>query len=152
MKFLSFEVSLDDAASDDVIDSIESDLLEALGSKAAINRFGSLNVIARDRTGKLVAGLVGTTSYGWLLVKMLWVADAVRRHGLGSYLMHIAEMEGRRRGCHGVWLDTSSDRARQFYLALGYEQFGLLENLPGEAPSGHRRWFLQKRFATGEKG
>ena len=95
-----FDVLLDEAPSDDTVDYIERELLEALGSKSAANRFDTLCVIARDRSGKVVAGLVGTTSYGWLLVKMLWVAEAVRRHGLGRHLMHIAEMEARRRGCH----------------------------------------------------
>ncbi|MGH8239384.1 MAG: GNAT family N-acetyltransferase [Steroidobacteraceae bacterium] len=148
MQSPTFDVSLDDAPSDEIVDYIESELLEALGSKAAANRFGDLSVVARDRNGTLVAGLVGTTAYGWLLVKMLWVAEAKRGHGLGRHLMQIAETEARRRGCHGAWLDTSSDRARQFYAVLGYEQFGLLENSAEQQPAGHRRWFLRKSLAT----
>lgn len=143
-----FDVSLDEAPSDEIVGCIENGLLEALGSKAATNRFGTLSVIARDRDGELVAGLIGTTSYGWLLVKMLWVAEAVRRQGLGRRLMQVAETEALRRGCHGAWLDTSSDRARQFYVTLGYEQFGLLENSGEERPAAHRRWFLRRSLAS----
>ena len=46
-------------------------------------------------------------------------------------------------------LDTSSRDAERFYARLGYKPFGTLENREGERPSGHRRVFLAKRFASG---
>jgi GNAT superfamily N-acetyltransferase len=90
--------------------------------------------------------LVGSTSYGWLLVKMLWVAEELRGQGFGARLMTQAEIIARSRGCHGAWLDTSSARAERFYTRLGYEPFGILINGPGQQPQGHRRAFLAKRL------
>ncbi|MSU91038.1 GNAT family N-acetyltransferase [Rhodobacteraceae bacterium 2CG4] len=96
----------------------------------------------------LEGGLAASASYGWLLIKALWVAPACRRTGLGRRLMARAEREGRASGCHSAWLDTSNPAARDFYLALGFTQFGRLENPPGSAPQDHRRWFLRKRLGA----
>ncbi len=89
---------------------------------------------------------MGSTSYGWLLVKMLWVADEMRGGRIGTRLMDEAECLARSRGCHAAWLDTSSADAERFYLRLGYESFGDLANTPGEQSQGHRRTFLSKRL------
>jgi hypothetical protein len=65
--------------------------------------------------------------------------------------MRLAEEEVLSRGCHGAWLDTSSQRARNFDAKLGYEIFGTLENREGEKPQGHARSFLYKRFPLTDK-
>lgn len=123
---------------------IERRLLDAL---SGINR-QSANVpivlAARDGAGALVGGLTGATSYGWLLVKTLWVAEGQRGSGIGSRLMQAAEDAGRAAGCHGAWLDTSNAGARAFYVRLGYADFGQLDNGPGQVPEGHVRWFMKK--------
>jgi GNAT superfamily N-acetyltransferase len=77
---------------------------------------------------------------------MLWVAEAVRGHGLGTWIMAEAEAIARSRSCHGAWLDTSSAEAERFYVRLGYRPFGILQNEPGDQPQGHRRFFLAKRL------
>jgi len=105
-----------------------------------------LTLAGRDLQGGIVGGLVGLTSYGWLLVKMLWVAEELRGEGFGARLMEEAETIARSRGCHGAWLDTSSARAERFYIRLGYEPFGVLTNGPGDQPQGHRRALLAKRL------
>ena len=46
----------------------------------------SLILVARHETD-IVGGLIGSTSYGWLLVKIVWVAEHRRRCGLGAHLM-----------------------------------------------------------------
>lgn len=129
----------------DIADEIERNLLAALRGNTPASDYAPFAVVARGADRQLVGGLVGGTSYGWLLVKMLWVAEPGR--GLGSRLMDAAEQAAQARGCHGAWLDTSSARADAFYRKRGYAPFGLLENLPGEHPRGHRRAFLSKRFA-----
>jgi predicted N-acetyltransferase YhbS len=125
---------------------IDSRLVETLRQNVPPNHAQPLTLVAR-RSGDLIGGLAGATSYGWLLVKLLWVADGERGHGLGTRLMAQAEAAARSRGCHGAWLDTSSARAEQFYARLGYAPFGTLQNEPGEHPQGHRRTFLAKRLA-----
>ena len=130
----------------DLAAEIERNLLASLAASASKGGYAPLALAARDRDGTLLGGLVGSTSYGWLLVKMLWVTEAARGCGLGARMMEKAEDEALSRGCHGAWLDTSSDRARGFYERLGYEPFGALENKDGEPPEGHRRFFMRKRL------
>ncbi len=128
-----------------IADHIEAKLIEALRQNVPPSDGETLTILARDGAN-VIAGLVGGTSYGWLLVKILWVAEEFRGQGLGACVMAKAEELARHRGCHGAWLDTSSARAEQFYVRLGYEQFGVLQNEPGEHPHGHRRAFLAKRL------
>ena len=125
---------------------VECKLLEALRRNVPPSDGKPLTLIARNLQADMVGGLVGSTSYGWLLVKMLWVAEGLRGQGLGARLMAEAEIIAQSRGCHGAWLDTSSARAERFYIRLGYEPFGALTNGPGEQPQGHRRAFLAKRL------
>jgi predicted N-acetyltransferase YhbS len=124
---------------------IEQALLAALRRNVPPSDGKSLTLVARNRAD-IIGGLAASTSYGWLLIKMLWVADTWRNQGLGARLMADAESVARTRGCHAAWLDTSSAAAERFYLRLGYAPFGALENAPGEQPQGHRRAFLAKRF------
>ena len=125
---------------------IEGRLAEALRQNVPPNDSEPLVLLAREGTA-VAGGLVGATSYGWLLVKIVWVAEEMRRRGLGACLMAQAEALARARGCHGAWLDTSSSDAERFYAHIGYKPFGVLENLGGERPRGHRRVFLSRRLA-----
>ena len=125
---------------------IEGRLVEALRRNVPPNDSEPLILVARYGTD-IVGGLIGSTSYGWLLVKILWVADEMRRRGLGGRLLTQAEALAQARECHGAWLDTSSADAERFYARLGYKPFGVLENASNEFPHEHRRTFLAKRFA-----
>ena len=86
-------------------------------------------------------------SYGWLHIAMLWVSERSRGRGIGAHLMHIAEREALDCGCHGAWLDTSSELARGFYARLGYEVVGRLANAGPDQPAGHARHFMSKRLS-----
>ncbi len=125
-------------------DEVERRLIDALRQNIPPSDGKPLALIALDSQGTMTGGLIGSTAYGWLLVKMLWVAEELRGQGMGARLMAKAEAIARSRGCHGAWLDTSSARAERFYIRLGYEPFGILTNGPGEEPHGHRRAFLAK--------
>jgi GNAT superfamily N-acetyltransferase len=142
----SITIMLEEDPNGTFADDVERELLAALRQNMPPSDGKPLTLVARDLQESMVGGLVGSTSYGWLLVKMLWVAEALRGQGLGARLMAEAETIARSRGCHGAWLDTSSARAERFYIRLGYEPFGVLMNGPGEQPQGHRRAFLTKRL------
>jgi predicted N-acetyltransferase YhbS len=135
-------IKLEEDPNGTLADEVERKLLEALRQNVPPSDGKPLTLVARDLHGSMVGGLVGSTSYGWLLVKMLWVAEELRGQGFGARLMAEAETIARSRGCHGA----SSARAEQFYIRLGYESFGVLGNGPGEQPQGHRRAFLAKRL------
>jgi GNAT superfamily N-acetyltransferase len=106
-----------------------------------------LAVLARQG-GTVVAGAIGFTHSGWLCVQYLWVDNHRRGTGLGRDILTQAEAEGRRRGCHAVWLDTFSFQAPGFYEKLGYQEFGRLDDFP----PGHSRHFLWKPLNAGRDG
>ena len=123
---------------------IETELVRTLRNALPQADNVSFVLSARDAEGRIVGGLKADTSYGWLLVKVLWVDEACRGRSLGHLLMNRAEERARAVGCHGAWLDTSNPDAMQFYTKLGYTPFGCLANRKGQRPEGHRRWFMQK--------
>jgi N-acetylglutamate synthase-like GNAT family acetyltransferase len=115
----------------------------------AINQFHAQTVphdpqrfalLLRDDDNQLVAGLSGLLSWQWLFVEALWVSDNWRSRGIGRSLLLQAEAHAVTTGCHSVWLDTF--QARDFYQALGYQQFGALDDYP----VGQTRYFLRKRL------
>lgn len=130
--------------STDAIGEIERALTESLQSALPQAKNSSLVLTARDPEDRLVGGLTAVTSYGWMLIKMLWVKDKCRNNGVGRRLMRQAEEKARDAGCHGVWLDTSNPQAMAFYRRLGYEIFGQLENGADQHPASHCRWFLRR--------
>jgi predicted N-acetyltransferase YhbS len=142
----NIQIQIETDSNGTIAAEIEAQLVKALRQNVPPNDSEPLILVARDETD-LVGGLIGSTSYGWLLVKILWVAEEVRRRGLGTSLMAQAEALARAKGCHSAWLDTSAADAERFYIRLGYKRFGVLENTSGELPRGHRRAFLAKRFA-----
>ena len=104
-----------------------------------------VRLVVRNVEGTVVAGLLGHTRWGWLLVDKLWLTDAVRGHGLGSRLMAAAESLAIGRGCTGAMLTTFEHQARPFYEKLGYVLFGTLEGYP----AGTRQYYLGKQLRPG---
>lgn len=97
-------------------------------------------VLLHAEGGALAGGLTGGLMWGWLFVDAVWVDPAWRRHALGRTLMQTAEEHARMAGCHSAWLDTF--QAGAFYKALGYEEFGRLDDYP----AGQSRLFLRKKL------
>lgn len=97
-------------------------------------------LLVRGGGREVAAGLIGVISWQWLLIEAVWVGDALRGHGVGRTLMARAEAHAEAEGCHSAWLDTF--QAREFYLKIGYEVFGRLDDYP----PGQGRSFLRKRL------
>lgn len=123
---------------------IEHNLLQSLRASLAQAQNDQIVLVARTDRDTVVGGLVASTSYGWLLIKSLWIDVEHRRKGIGMSLMREAESKGRAAACHSAWLDTSNPQSKKFYQQLGYESFAELANKPGQRPETHRRWFMQK--------
>jgi GNAT superfamily N-acetyltransferase len=81
---------------------------------------------------RLVAGLSGVLAWQWLFVEALRVSDAWHGRGIGRALLAQAKAHAVAAGRRSAWLDTS--QARGFYLALGYQQFGILDHYPRPDP------------------
>lgn len=138
---IGFEIADGDAVA---ATFLEQQLLGSLRGLLPQTVNTSLVLVARNSLDDVVGGLVAGTSYGWLLVKVLWVSEAFQHQGLGRSLMLHAEARARTLGCHAAWLETSNPGAMRFYARLGYEVFASLENAPGQLPDGHCRWFMKK--------
>jgi len=123
---------------------IEARLLDALRSDQPQSVNTSFVLTLKNESDELNAGLTASTSYGWLLIKTLWVAQSQRRSGLGRSLVTDVETKARDIGCHAAWLDTSSAPAKAFYKSLGYSVFADLTNEPSQTPGSHSRWFMKK--------
>ncbi|HEV2146876.1 MAG TPA: GNAT family N-acetyltransferase [Longimicrobiaceae bacterium] len=103
-----------------------------------------LALALRAPDGALLGGLYGATTWGWLLVDGLWVAEELRGRGLGRRLLLAAEAAAVERGCRGAWLGTFDFQARGFYERLGYTVFAELPDFP----PGHTHYHLRKTFAS----
>jgi GNAT superfamily N-acetyltransferase len=78
--------------------------------------FRPLAVFVRDRqTGKVVGGLHGRSEFGLVYVAWFFLPEDLRRTGIGSRVLAMAEEEGRRRGCTRIALTTLSVEAPGFY-------------------------------------
>jgi GNAT superfamily N-acetyltransferase len=93
----------------------------------------SVQLLAHADDGELVGALGATMYWGKLRVDRLAVHPDRRGQGIGTALMHHVEGIARDAGCSGVYLDTMSFQALDFYLALGYEPFGELDGFAGES-------------------
>jgi GNAT superfamily N-acetyltransferase len=105
--------------------------------------YETLRFFLRDADGAIAGGLIADVLMGWMFVQVLWVGDAHRGAGHGAELVRRAEAEARRRGCRGMWLDTFTFQAPDFYRKLGFREFGRLDDFP----PGHARHFLMKPLA-----
>ncbi len=99
-----------------------------------------LGVYCKDESGKLVAGLIGSTHGNWLSVKFLWVCESLRGKNIGSEILQQAEMTAKERGCKFVFLDTFSFQAPLFYTKHGYQEAIVLEEYP---LTGKRYYFTK---------
>ena len=81
---------------------LESELLDSLGNTLPQAENVSFVLSARDPNENIIGGLSASTSYGWLLVKLIWVDKDYRNQGLGRLLMERAERKGVKIGCHGA--------------------------------------------------
>lgn len=89
-----------------------------------------------------LGALTGRDHQRWFYVELLGVAEAARGRDVGTALMRELERLGRERGYIGIWLDTYSFQAPDFYRKLGYEELGRIPDYP----PGQARHFFAKRL------
>ena len=85
--------------------------------------------------GPVLGGISGRTSLGLLLIDLVYLPPGLRRDGLGSQLLAMAEAEGRARGCKRGVLFTISFQAPGFYERHGWTRFG---EVPCDPPGTSR--------------
>lgn len=99
--------------------------------------------LLKDAAGGIVGGLTGYVLYDWMFIQFVAVSEDLRGQGLGKVLMQQAEAWARQQGLGGMWLDTFAFQAPAFYQALGFTEFGTIQ----DHPAGSRRIFFEKRLA-----
>ncbi len=101
-----------------------------------------LAIWVRNAQQEIVAGLSGFTWAGFCEIMFLWVHAELRGQGYGTQLLQTAEQEARARGCSLVILGSYSFQAPDFYLRLGYQIAGRIN----DCPPGHTHYYFHKRL------
>ena len=98
-------------------------------------------ILARDAAGTVQGGAKCEVAWGWVYVDWLWVADGLRRQGLGGRLLAAAEALAHEEKCLGIHLNTWSFQAPDFYRKQGFAEVGRVEDMP---PGATRHWFAKR--------
>lgn len=130
----------DDAPGADVRAVAEA--LDRFNQSHTRHRLTPVRLFVRDGDGAIVGGLLADVCMGWMFVRILWLDERLRGRGIGAGLMRRAEAEARELGCTGVWLDTFTFQAPDFYRKLGFEEFGRIDDYP----LPFARHFFRKRL------
>ncbi|MEM7035576.1 MAG: GNAT family N-acetyltransferase [Bacteroidota bacterium] len=99
-----------------------------------------LRLFARDENGTILGGLVGSVTFHWLKIDILWVDEKCRGKHLGAKLVKEAERMAVEVGAHSANVETTTFQARPFYEKMGYEVFAELPDYP----TGASTFFLKK--------
>jgi GNAT superfamily N-acetyltransferase len=134
----SLTLATETSPDDTTIRAIESGLTAHATGLGLPTDWSPRWIIGRDEEKVVQASVRFVLAFDWLFVNWLWVADAYRKHGIGSQLMARADAAAQERGCHGAYLDTFTFQAPKFYERLGYREFGRLNDFP---PGHSRIWF-----------
>jgi len=122
---------------------ISHPLIDFNESQAGDRRVKNYALFAKDASGVLLGGLLGSTHWNHFFVSSLFVHERFRKVGIGRELMQRAEAQALACGCDAIFLDTFDFQARGFYEKLGFVVFGVLENYP----PGHKRFYMVKQLA-----
>ncbi len=136
-----FDLRLEDPTLAD-IDFLEDRLYEFNREATGIHDGRGLAVVLRDDAGEILAAAAGHTWGETCELRQVWVAEALRRQGLGRAMLAAAEAEAIRRGCVQLVLTTHSFQGPGFYEKLGYT---VVAELP-DYPRGHAQLVLRKRL------
>ncbi|MEH7013258.1 GNAT family N-acetyltransferase [Neobacillus niacini] len=101
-----------------------------------------INLIIRNENNQILGGLLGHIDWKCFHIDILWVDDTLRGKGQGKKLIQHAEEIAYEKGCNLMRLETYSFQAPDFYMNLGFEVLGKLENFP----EGFDHYYFYKRL------
>ena len=90
----------------------------------------SFSAVHQNESGSIEAGVYGFTWGGCCFVSYLWVAEALRRRGMGSELLRAVEGHAREKRCRLILLSSHSFQAPDFYARRGYEKVARIRDYP----------------------
>jgi GNAT superfamily N-acetyltransferase len=134
------EITYEDAPSEETISAFQKGLDDYNTEKVGPMHNHPLWLIVRGESGRVIGGLKGRTFWQWLFIEWLWIDAPYRHQGLGRKLLTQAEAIARGRGSVGIYIDTLTFQAPDYYQRFGFKEFGRLCNIP----PGHDRLWLFK--------
>lgn len=90
----------------------------------------TFSIFIKDRDQKVWGGIIVSYLWNGMEIQTLWVDESLRNQGWGQKLLLAAETEAVKRGCTISYTNTFSWQAPEFYLKLGYTQYGKLDGFP----------------------
>ncbi len=125
-------LTLTDAPPVSLETALEEGLADYNSQQSRLRDWRPPAVIVRDpATGDAAGGLLGRTSMGLFFLDLFYLPEHLRRSGMGSRALRIAEEEARRRGCLAATLVTVNFQAPDFYARHGWDEFGRIASAPG---------------------
>jgi GNAT superfamily N-acetyltransferase len=122
-------------------DFIFNRLVQFNESKVGDARFKEFGIFASSESEAIIAGLLGHRLWNGFFISALWVAEAVRRKGIGRQLIAKAEGLAIQNGCDHIHLDTfGAKTARSDFLQMSKLLGTLCVNQPvppGQTPLSH---------------
>jgi GNAT superfamily N-acetyltransferase len=123
---------------------LDTGLTDYNAEQTGVRDWRALAVAVRDPdTGEPVGGLLGRTTLGLFFLDLFYLPEHLRRSGIGSQALRMAEEEALRRGCRAAMLITINIQAPEFYARHGWEEFGRVASMPGV-----ERVFMRKTLAA----
>lgn len=139
---MKLRIELSQNPTEDQRQAILQPLIVYNDAKTGVSKSEPFALMVRDENDAILGGLYGRVTLQWMFIELLSVPEQGRGQGTGSELMTMAEALAKEKNCFGVWLDTFSFQAPEFYKKLGFSQFGEIVDYP----PGHKRHFFQKRL------
>lgn len=121
---------------------IRNKLIEFNSQQVPNGRFEEINLIVKNDTEEIVAGLNSAICWNWMEIDILWVHEDYRKQGFGKRLLEEAEKVSREKNCSFIQLNTFSFQAPEFYKKYGYKIIAVIEN----APYDNRHYYLIKEL------
>jgi N-acetylglutamate synthase-like GNAT family acetyltransferase len=138
---MDMKIRITDDGNQSDIDDIHAMLKEYNLSHREASKNVPIGIFYEDENNKKLAGLTGETFGNWLCIRYLFVADQLRKMGIGSELLAAAEKEAKQRGCKYAFVDTFSFQAPEFYKKHGYKEVFSLNEYPYK---GKRHYYTKE--------
>lgn len=102
----------------------------------------SINLVLKDESGQVYGGILCDTFLYCLYIDVLWLHESLRGQGYGKAMILEAERIAREHGCTFAHTCTFTYQSPDFYQAMGYTVFAVLDDYPKDI----KQYFLKKRL------
>jgi GNAT superfamily N-acetyltransferase len=106
------------------------------------DRGTKIQLVLKDQGGEPVGGLSAWTTLSNLIFEYVWIAESLRRKGLGRMLMLEMERIARSQGCIASQAYCFSFQAPEFFEKMGYQVLGRSDGYPPPV----RELYLIKKY------